>query len=129
VRNAYKMLVRKSEDRRQLGRPRRSCKDNIRMNLREIGWKDVEWTHLAQDREQCRAVVNTIMNIRVPKKAGNFFARRGLKFSRWNLLHVVGYLVSYKYEGVTKSFRTGRLELELQMVQLSVTKYSCIAIL
>jgi len=42
------------------------------MNLREIGWKAVDWMHLAQDKDRWRALVNTVMNIRFPKKAGNF---------------------------------------------------------
>jgi hypothetical protein len=51
---------------RPLGRHRRRWEDNIRMDLREIGWEDVNWIHLAQDRDQWRAVVNTVMNLRVP---------------------------------------------------------------
>jgi hypothetical protein len=47
--------------------------DNIRMDVREIGWKGVDWLHLDQDRDQWLAVMNTIMNVRVPYKAGNFF--------------------------------------------------------
>jgi hypothetical protein len=47
VRNAHKILVTKSEGKRPLGRPRRRWEDNIRMDLREIGWKDVDWIHLA----------------------------------------------------------------------------------
>jgi hypothetical protein len=46
--------------------------DNMRMDLREIGWKGVDWVHLAQERDQRLAPVNTIMNIWVPSKAGNF---------------------------------------------------------
>jgi len=44
----------------------------MRMDLREIGWKGVDWVHLAQERDQRLAPVNTIMNIWVPSKAGNF---------------------------------------------------------
>jgi hypothetical protein len=51
---------------RELGRPRRIWEDNIRMDLREIGWEDVDWIHLAQVKGQWRAVVNTAMNLRVP---------------------------------------------------------------
>jgi hypothetical protein len=65
--NAYEILVGKPERKRPLGRPRRRWEDNIRMDLREIGWKRVvDWLHLAQDRDQWRAVVNTVMNLRVP---------------------------------------------------------------
>jgi hypothetical protein len=48
-----------------LGRPTRRLEDNIRVDLREIGWESVEWTRLAQERDQWRAVVNAVMNLRV----------------------------------------------------------------
>jgi hypothetical protein len=47
--------------------------DNIRMDLRKIGWEDVDWMHLVQDRGQWRDFVNMIINLWVPKRAGNFF--------------------------------------------------------
>jgi hypothetical protein len=50
--------------------------DNIKMKLREIGWDGIVWIDLAQDRDQCKALVNTVMNIRVPKNAGKFFRER-----------------------------------------------------
>jgi hypothetical protein len=65
-RNAYRILVRKSEGKRPLGRPIRRWEDNIRMDLREIGWGGMDWIDLAQDRDQWRALVNTVMNLRVP---------------------------------------------------------------
>jgi hypothetical protein len=65
-RNAYRILVGKPEGKRPLGRPRYRWENNIRMELREIGWGDISWIHLAQDRDQCRALVHTVMNIRVP---------------------------------------------------------------
>jgi hypothetical protein len=57
-RNAYRILVGKPEGRRPLGRPRRRWVDNIRMDLREIGWDGVYWVDLAQDRDQWRALMN-----------------------------------------------------------------------
>jgi hypothetical protein len=54
------------EVRSALGRPRRRLVDNIKMNLREIGWDCIDWIDLAQDRDQWRALVNTVMNLRVP---------------------------------------------------------------
>jgi hypothetical protein len=65
-RNAYKILVRKPEGKRPLGRPRRRWVDNIKMDLREIGWDDMDCIELAQDRDQWRALVNTAMNLWVP---------------------------------------------------------------
>jgi len=47
--------------------------DNIRLDLREIGWKCVDWMDLAQDRNEWRTLVNTVMNIKGPQKAANFF--------------------------------------------------------
>jgi hypothetical protein len=58
--------VGKPEGKRPLGSPRRRWVDNIRMDLREIGWDDVYWIHLAQDRDRWRSLVNTVMNLRVP---------------------------------------------------------------
>jgi hypothetical protein len=65
MRNAYEILIKKPEGRRSLGRPRNRWEDNILMDLREIVW-DVDWIHLAQDRDQWRALLNTGMNLRVP---------------------------------------------------------------
>jgi hypothetical protein len=65
-RNAYRLLAGKPDGRRPLGRPRRGWVDNIRMNLVEVGWGDVDWIGLAQDRERLRALVNSVLNLRVP---------------------------------------------------------------
>jgi hypothetical protein len=64
--NAYRVLVGKPEGKRQLGRSRHRCDDNIQMDLRETGWGGVDWIHLAQGRDQWRAFVNTVMNLWVP---------------------------------------------------------------
>jgi hypothetical protein len=58
--------VGKPEGRRPLGRPRRSCLENIRMNLVEVRWDDVDWIGLAQDRDRLRALVNSVLNLQVP---------------------------------------------------------------
>jgi hypothetical protein len=58
--------VGKPEGKRPLGRPRYRWVDNIKMHLREIGWDGMDWIDLAQDRDQWRALVNTVMNLRVP---------------------------------------------------------------
>jgi hypothetical protein len=65
-RNAYRLLVGKLEGKRPLGRPRRRWVDNIRMDLGELGWGDVDWIDVAQDRNRWRALVNSVLNLRVP---------------------------------------------------------------
>jgi hypothetical protein len=58
--------VGKPEGRRPLGRPRRRWEDNIKIDLREVGWRGMDWINLAQDRDRWRALVNAVMNLRVP---------------------------------------------------------------
>jgi hypothetical protein len=65
-RNAYRLLMGKPEGKRPLGRPRCMWVDNIRMDLGEVGWGDVDWIRLAQDRNRRRALVNSVLNLRVP---------------------------------------------------------------
>jgi hypothetical protein len=65
-RGAIRALVGKPEGRRPLGRPRRRWEDNIKMDLREVGWEGMDWINLAQDRDRWRALVNAVMNLRVP---------------------------------------------------------------
>jgi hypothetical protein len=64
--NAYRIWVRNPEGKRPLGRPRRRWVDNIKMDLREIGWNGMDWIDLAQDRDQWKDLVNAVMNLRVP---------------------------------------------------------------
>jgi hypothetical protein len=66
VRSAYNISVGRPEGRKPLGRPRRRWEGNIKMDLREIGFGDVDWIHWAQDRDRWRALVNKVMNLRVP---------------------------------------------------------------
>jgi hypothetical protein len=72
VRGAYNFFVGRPEGRRPLGRSRRRWEVNIKMDLKEIGFGDADWINLVQDRDSWRAVVNTVMNLRVPQNAGNF---------------------------------------------------------
>jgi hypothetical protein len=65
-RNAYRILVGKPDGKRPLGRPRRRWDNNIKMNFREIGWGGTYWIDMAQDRDRWRALVNRVMNLRVP---------------------------------------------------------------
>ncbi|KAJ4434159.1 hypothetical protein ANN_16479 [Periplaneta americana] len=64
-RNVYRVLVGRPEGKRPLGRPRRRWEDNIKMDLREVGYDDREWINLAHDRDQWRAYVRAAMNLRV----------------------------------------------------------------
>jgi hypothetical protein len=66
TRNAYRILVGKTEGKRPLGRSRRRWVDNIIIDVRERGWDVMDWIDLAQDRDHWKAVVNTVMNLRVP---------------------------------------------------------------
>jgi len=65
-RGVYRILVGKPEGKRPLGRPRRRWEDNIKMELQELGCGDIHWTELDQERDRWRALVNGIMNLRVP---------------------------------------------------------------
>jgi hypothetical protein len=65
-RNVYRLLVGKTEGERPLGRPRCRWVDNITMDLGEVGWSDVDWIGLAQDRNRWRGLVNSVLNLGVP---------------------------------------------------------------
>jgi hypothetical protein len=64
--NVYRVLVGKPERIIPLGRRRRRWVDNVKMDLREIGWDGMDWIDVAQDRDQWRAPFNTVLNLRVP---------------------------------------------------------------
>jgi hypothetical protein len=65
-RNACRLLVGNPDGKRPLGRSRRRWVDNIKIYLRNIGWGGMNWIDMAQDRDQWKALVNTVMNLRVP---------------------------------------------------------------
>ena len=73
-RGVHRVLVVKPEGRRPLGRPRRRWEDGIKTDLQEVGGGCEDWMELTQDRYRWRALVSTVMNLRVPKNAGNFLA-------------------------------------------------------
>jgi hypothetical protein len=60
-RNAYRILMGKPEGKRPLGRSRGRWVDNIKVDLKEIGWDGVDWIDMAQDRDQCKAIVNMVL--------------------------------------------------------------------
>jgi hypothetical protein len=64
-RGGYRILVGRPEGKRPLGRPRRRWEDNIKIDLKEVGW-GMDWIELAQDRDRWRAVANAVKNLRVP---------------------------------------------------------------
>jgi hypothetical protein len=89
-RNAYRLLVGMPGGRRPLGRSRRRWLDNIRMDLVEVGLGDVDWSGLAQDRDEWRALVNSVLNLWVPENAGKLSSiQRTRDFSSSAQLHVV----------------------------------------
>ena len=101
-RGAYRVLVGKQEGKRPLGRPRRRWVDNIRMDLQEVGCGYVDWIGLAQDRDRWRTLLSAVMNLRVPKNAGNFLTScKPVSFSRRTLHHGVS-----KYSRMCPHFKT-----------------------
>jgi hypothetical protein len=68
----YRILIRKPEGKRPVGRPSSKWVDNTEMDVSERGWGGMDWMDLAQDRDHWRALVNMVMNLRVPENAGKF---------------------------------------------------------
>jgi hypothetical protein len=65
-RGVHRILVGRPKGRRPLARPRRRWEDNIKIDLQKVGWKGVDWIDLVQDRDRWLALVNAVMNLRVP---------------------------------------------------------------
>jgi hypothetical protein len=72
--NAYRIVVGKPEGKRPLGRPRYRWVDDIKMDLREIGWDGIDLIDVTQDKDQWRALLITVVNLRVPQSAGIFLS-------------------------------------------------------
>jgi len=91
-RGVYMVLVGKLEGRRPLGRPRCRWVDNIRLDLQEVGCGYMDWIGLAQDRDWWWMLVSAVMNLWVPRNAGNFLTSyKPVSFSRRTLHHGVSY--------------------------------------
>ena len=89
-RSVCRVLVGKPEGKRPLGRTRRRWQDNIIMDLQEVCCGGMDWIDLAQNKDSWRALVNAVMNLLVPKNAGNFLTScKPVSFSRRSLLHGV----------------------------------------
>jgi hypothetical protein len=65
-RNTYRLLVGKTEGNKPLGKPKRRFVHNIRIELGEVGWVDVDWIGLAEDRNRWRTLLNSVLNFRIP---------------------------------------------------------------
>ena len=86
----YSFFVGKSEQKKLLGRPRRRWVDNIKKDLQEVGCGYMDWIGLAQDRDRWRTLVSAVMNLGVPRNAGNYLTScKPVSFSRRTLHHGV----------------------------------------
>jgi len=89
-RGVHRVLVGKPEGKRLMGRPRSRWEDNIKMDFQEVGGGCGDWMEFAQDRDRWRALVSTVINLRVPKMPGmSWLAVEPVSFSRRILLHGV----------------------------------------
>jgi CRISPR/Cas system-associated protein Cas7 (RAMP superfamily) len=85
--DAIKVKVGKPEGKEPIGRPRHRWEVNIKMDLQEVGCVGMDWIDLAQDRDRWRALINAVMNLRVPLNAGNFLTSlEPVSFSRRTLI-------------------------------------------
>jgi hypothetical protein len=89
-RGVYKDFVGKPQEKRPMGRPRLRWEDDFKVDLQEVGRGVMDWIELAQNRDMWRALVNAVMNLRVPYIVGNFLTScKPASFSRRTLLHGV----------------------------------------
>jgi hypothetical protein len=86
----YNILVGKPEGKRPPGRHKHSWDDNFKVECREIGWGDVDWIHVDQGRDQCRALMNRVVNLQDPQNSGTYLSIwSNVDFSRRTQLHGV----------------------------------------
>jgi hypothetical protein len=108
--NSYKILVGKTEIKPPLERHRCRWKDNAELDLREIRWSRMGWIDLTQDRDQRRAPVNTVMNLRVPQNAGKFLRSCAIgDFSKKAQLHELAIMrceMFYSFVSVATDYCT-----------------------
>jgi hypothetical protein len=103
--NAYRILVRKSERKGPLERPRRKRMDNVKMDLREIGWGGMDWIDVVQDTDHWRALLNTVMNLQVSYNIPKFLSSCTIgDFSRTVQRHVVRSRTSEQFFSVYRVF-------------------------
>jgi hypothetical protein len=105
-RNMYRLLVGRPEGKRPLGRPRRRWIDNIKMDLLEIGFNVVDWIGLAEDSYRRRALVNSVMNLRVRYNAGNYRVAAQLMTSQ-AVLSSTELVIGGRSVGIARSWTKG----------------------
>jgi hypothetical protein len=113
LKSVYRLLVGKPEGKRPLGRPRRRWIDNIKIELLEIGLSVVDWFDLAQERYSWRALVNAVMNLRVPLNAGKLQSGR----------------TTCGLSSGTQIHSVSELSLKVSTVRCLVTVSSCLQLL
>jgi hypothetical protein len=100
-RNAYRLLVGKAEGKKPLGRPRHGWVNNIKMDLVEVGWGDVDWLGLAQDRKRWEALEDAVMHLRAPLTAGKLSSAFENSFSLVQCCQASFLLLAYSLHGIT----------------------------
>ncbi|KAJ4428782.1 hypothetical protein ANN_25775 [Periplaneta americana] len=121
-RNAYRVLVRRPEGKRPLGRPRRRWEDNIKMDLREVGYGDREWINLAQDRDRCRAYVRAAMNLRNKVLRKIFGAKKDEVTGEWRKLHNTELQALYSSPDIIRNIKSRRLRWAGQVARMGESR-------
>ncbi|KAJ4429686.1 hypothetical protein ANN_21887 [Periplaneta americana] len=118
-RNAYRMLVGRPEGKKSLGRPRRRWEDNIRMDLREVGYDDRDWINLAQDRDRWLAYEKQILKLLENKVLRKIFgAKRGEVTGEWRKLHKAELHALYSSTDIIRNIKSRRLRWAWHVARL-----------